>query len=332
MKFIDIPSTEQKEILEYIAENTGLKTAIIEKDWWVTTVLRAIFMLPYSNHLSFKGGTSLSKCWGLIERMSEDIDIAIDREYLGFSGELSKTQISDKLRRASCSFVREQMQYDIANQLEANGISKELFQVSVNVTPVTTTDPEIILVTYKSETEDVPYIKPSVKIEVSGRSMAEPVAPVEIESIIDKVISKAPFKEEKFCVRAVTPQRTFLEKLFLLHEEFAKEKEQIRVDRMTRHLYDIVKIIETPIAKEALIDDKLYQSVIEHRRVFISLKGFDYSTLNRKTLNIVPSSTVIDKWENDYKSMQEDMIYGNSLSFRELIEKVIKLNYTINQM
>ena len=156
MKFIEISSEEQKAILDYVQENTGLKSAIIEKDWWVTAVLRAIFMLPYSEHISFKGGTSLSKCWGLIERMSEDIDIAIDREYLGFSGELSKTQISDKLRRASCSFVREQMQYDIAKQLEANGISNELFEVSVNVTPITTTDPEIIIVTYKSVTEDLP--------------------------------------------------------------------------------------------------------------------------------------------------------------------------------
>lgn len=332
MKFIETSSTEQKEILGYIQENTGLKSAIIEKDWWVTTVLRAIFVLPYSNHISFKGGTSLSKCWGLIERMSEDIDIAIDREYLGFGGELSKTQISDKLRRATCSFVREQMQLDIAKQLEANGISKELFQVSVNVTPITTTDPEIIMVTYKSVTEDLPYIMPSVKIEVSGRSMAEPVAPVPIESIIDRVISQTPFKEEKFSVRAVTPQRTFLEKLFLLHEEFAKKKEEIRVDRMTRHLYDIVKIIETPIAKEALYDDELYQSIIEHRRVFIGLKGFDYSTLNKKTLNIVPSSNVINKWENDYKSMQENMIYGASLPFRELIDKIVKLNHYINQL
>ena len=198
MKFIEISSEEQKAILDYVQENTGLKSAIIEKDWWVTAVLRAIFMLPYSEHISFKGGTSLSKCWGLIERMSEDIDIAIDREYLGFSGELSKTQISDKLRRASCSFVREQMQYDIAKQLEANGISNELFEVSVNVTPITTTDPEIIIVTYKSVTEDLPYIMPSVKIEVSGRSMKEPIAPVQIESIIDKVIPQAPFKEDKF--------------------------------------------------------------------------------------------------------------------------------------
>ena len=73
-------------------------------------MLKAIFSLPYAEHLSFKGGTSLSKCWHLIERFSEDVDIAISREFLGFSGELSRTQVSDKLRRAACSFVRETMQ------------------------------------------------------------------------------------------------------------------------------------------------------------------------------------------------------------------------------
>lgn len=69
-------------------------------------MLRALFELPCAEYLSFKGGTSLSKCWGVIDRFSEDIDVAVSREYLGFGDELSKTQISDKLRRASCTFVR----------------------------------------------------------------------------------------------------------------------------------------------------------------------------------------------------------------------------------
>ncbi|GHV34659.1 hypothetical protein FACS1894178_2610 [Bacteroidia bacterium] len=90
--------------------------------------------------LIVQGGTSLSKCYNLIERFSEDIDIAINREYLGFSGELSKTQINDKLRRAACSFVREKLQFDVAKQLENQGIKPDLFSVKVNITPVTTTE------------------------------------------------------------------------------------------------------------------------------------------------------------------------------------------------
>lgn len=138
---------------------------IIEKDWWVTAILRALFALPYAQHMSFKGGTNLSKCWNLIRRMSEDVDIAIDREYLGFGGKLSKTQISDKLRRAACSFVREKLQFDLAAQLEKEGINRDAFRVSVNITPVTTTDPETIEVEYAPAFDGNPYIRSKVLID-----------------------------------------------------------------------------------------------------------------------------------------------------------------------
>lgn len=121
--------------------------------------------------------------------MSEDADIAIDREFLGFSGILSKTQISDKLRRASCSFVREKLQYDLAEQLVRNGIDRDTFTVSVNITPVTTTDPEIIEVAYRPAFEDTAYIRSKVIVEVSGRSMSEPVTSVRLHSFIDDVFT-----------------------------------------------------------------------------------------------------------------------------------------------
>ena len=170
MKFADLSVKDRQEIIRRVQAENGLHLQIIEKDWWVTAVLRALFALPYAEHISFKGGTNLSKCWHLISRMSEDADIAIVREYFGFNGKLSKTQISDKLRRASCSFVRERLQYDLAEQLVRDGISKDAFTVSVNITPVTTTDPEIIEVAYHPAFDDNVYIRPKVIIEVSGRS------------------------------------------------------------------------------------------------------------------------------------------------------------------
>lgn len=102
MIFTDLTESDRRDIIDYVSGKTGFLRNVVEKDWWVTTVLRAIFSLPYAPATSFKGGTNLSKCWGLIQRMSEDIDIGISREYLGFGGDLSKNQISDKLRRASC--------------------------------------------------------------------------------------------------------------------------------------------------------------------------------------------------------------------------------------
>lgn len=336
MKFIDLSKEDRTDILDRVSSELNIRQReVIEKDWWVTAVLRAMFSLPYAQHLSFKGGTSLSKCWHLIDRFSEDIDIAIDREYLGFSGTLSRTQINDKVRRATCSFVREVMQYDIAEQLYKNGIAKDKFKVNVDVTPVSTTDPETININYESvqtfsiDGKSEMYILPKVKVEVSGRSMNEPVGEVPLDSLVDQVYSKAPFVEQKFNVRAVLPERTFLEKIFLLHEEFAKPKDLIRVERMSRHMYDIGQMLKTPIAEKAIHDEQLYRQVIEHRRVYIGLRGFDYDMLYPNTLNIVPPAYVMSQWKADYENMRLHMIYGESVSFEELVKNLRDLNERI---
>lgn len=338
MKFIDLSKEDRTDVLDRVSTELNIRQReVIEKDWWVTAVLRAMYSLPYAQHLSFKGGTSLSKCWHLVDRFSEDIDITIDREYLGFSGTLSKTQISDRLRRATCSFVRETMQHDIAEQLHKNGIAKNKFQVNVDITHITTTDPETININYDSvltfsiDGGNGLYVLPKIKVEVSGRSMNEPVNEVPLESMIDQVYPKAPFAEPKFNVRAVLPERTFLEKLFLLHEEFAKPKDLIRVERMSRHIYDIGQMLKTPIVEKAIHNEQLYRQVVEHRRKFIGLRGFDYDTLYPDSLNIVPPETIIEQWKADYENMRLHMIYGESVSFEELINNLRDLNDRIKK-
>lgn len=338
MKYIDLSKEDRIDVLDRVSTELNIKQReVIEKDWWVTTVLRALFNLPYAQHLSFKGGTSLSKCWHLINRFSEDIDIAIDREYLGFSGKLSRTQISDKLRRATCSFVRETMQYDLAEQLYKNGITKDKYQVNVDITSISTTDPETININYDSaltfsvESENGLYILPKVKVEVSGRSMSEPVSEVPIESMIDYIYPKAPFAEPKFNVRTVLPERTFLEKIFLLHEEFAKDNALIKIERMSRHMYDIGQMLKTPIAESAIRNKQLYRQVVEHRRTFIGLRGFDYDSLYPNTLNFIPPTSIIEQWKADYENMLIHMIYGETVSFEELVNNLYELNKCIGR-
>jgi hypothetical protein len=203
--FTTLPEQTRINVFTETAARKALPAVAVEKDWWVTAVLRALFSLPYANSLSFKGGTSLSKCWNLIERFSEDIDIAVNREYLGFSGTLSRTQISDRLRRAACSFVRDTLQFDVKNQLENQGINPNQFSVNVTITPITTTDPEIIEVVYQSLFDDNDYIKPIVKIEVSGRSMSEPLQTVELLSIVDEVFTDMSF------VNSVSPKTLYFQ-------------------------------------------------------------------------------------------------------------------------
>ena len=332
MKFIDIPEERQREAINTVALQTGLLPSSIEKDWWVTQVLKALHTLPYAEYIAFKGGTSLSKCWNLIARFSEDVDIALSREFLGFSGELSKTQISDRLRRAACSFVREKMQHDVRKALVDLGIRADAFSVDVVITPVTTTDPEVITITYHSLYEVSPYIKNTVKIEISGRSMMEPIEKKAINAAIDTHFSKAPFAEKPFEVNAVIPERTFLEKVFLLHEEFRKN--EVRVERMSRHIYDLVMMMdsENKIADRAIHNETLYKAVLEHRRKFIGLKGFNYDELYPATLCIVPNDNIARLWQDDYKFMGEHMIFGQVPSFEELISKLSTLNELIRQL
>ena len=101
---------------------------------------------------------------------------------------------------------------------------------------------------------------------------------------------------------------------------------------MSRHPYDLVKMQNTPVAENALKNKGLYNSIVEHRRVFVGLKGFDYDTLATKTIKIVPPDSIIAQWQQDYETMQRTMIYGNSLIFNKLISRIKQLNERINQI
>ena len=332
MIYANLTEEQQLKVLDQANAMIGQDPQTIEKDWWVTQVLRVLFAQPYAEHLSFKGGTSLSKAWNLIERFSEDIDIAISREYLGFSGELSRTQVSDKLRRASCSFVRERMQNDVREGLLALGIGAEKFNVHVDITSVTTTDPEVIFVDYQSALPNSEYIAHTVKVEVSGRSMHDPVQTVALQSQIDSILPLSSIVQPSFAVSVVRPERTFLEKVMLLHEEFAKPTEEVRTNRMSRHLYDLERMMKTDIAERALQDKALYRTIVEHRRKFIGLKGFDYDTLYPQTISLEIPADVLHLWRKDYEQMQESMIYGDSLPFDELMENIRQLNVRIKSL
>lgn len=120
--------------------------------------------------------------------------------------------------------------------------------------------------------------------------------------------------------------RTFLEKAFLLHEEFHSPAHTIRKDRMSRHLYDLEKMMDTEIEQRAIQNHSKYRDIIEHRRHFIGLKGFDYDSLSPKSLNFVPPASVHSAWERDYQAMRKNMIYGKSLDFSQLLDRIKTLN------
>jgi len=320
--WIELAEKEKIEILDKVALTTGLPVESIEKDWWVTMALQALFSCECAEHIVFKGGTSLSKAWNLIERFSEDIDIAIDRKFFGFDGKLTRKQINN-LRRASCSYIKDKLQNELNQKLQENGISG--YSLFVSETDDTTKDPQTIEIKYNT-LFDTDYIQNKVVIEIGSRSLIEPSENVQMRSLIADTFPNADFADNYCNIPTVVPQRTFLEKAFLLHEEFQKPMNKIRVDRMARHIYDLEKIMDTDFAKEALNNADLYNVIVEHRRILTAMKEVDYSTHAPETINFVPPVSVIDMWKKDYEIMQEYMIYGESLPFDKLIERIKELN------
>ena len=304
------------KILNQTTELTGLPAVAIEKDWWVTLVLNAVYSLPFSENIVFKGGTSLSKGWGLIKRFSEDIDLAIDRKFFGYEGDISKTQIK-KLRKKSCEFISTQFFEDLTTVLIE---SKAIDACKLIAQPVIDSDkdPQTIEIHYDSVLDTSDYLPQRILIEVSSRSLMEPTENREIKSIISESFPKQNFASKSIIIPTVLPQRTFLEKVFLIHEEFSQKPEKIRVDRLSRHLYDLEKLMDTEHGSKALKNVELYNTIIAHREKFNTIRGIDYANHIPSQIKIVPPNAIIKDYENDYEAMTNFMIYGNTLTFEKL--------------
>jgi predicted nucleotidyltransferase component of viral defense system len=316
------------EILNQATELTGLPSVAIEKDWWVTLALNASFSLPYSKSIVFKGGTSLSKGWNLIERFSEDIDLAIDRKFFGYDGDISKTQIKN-LRKQSCEFISTIFLNDLTKILTD---WKAIDECKLIAQPVKDSDkdPQVIEIHYNSVVDTSEYLPQRVLIEVSSRSLMEPIEERQINSILSENFPQQSFATVSFAIPTVLPQRTFLEKIFLIHEEFSQEAEKIRFDRLSRHLYDLEKLMDTEHGIEALKNADLYNNIVTHREKFNPLRGLDYANHIPNKINIIPLDGVVKDYEKDYAEMTKFMIYGESLKFDDLMKRLLQLQSRIN--
>lgn len=329
-KWLAIPERTRRNAYIQIAEKTGMNAFAVEKDWWVVQTLRIIFEMDVAQHLVFKGGTSLSKAWNLIQRFSEDVDLAIDREFFGFKGVLSKNQRTN-LRRASSAYVTEKFFDELKNRFA----EKEISVLDFDLIPPKSRDqdPRIIDIYYPHLIEATEYQKPKVQIEIGSRSLREPYTVQTFTSLVDAEYADRDFVQHPISIPSVNPERTFLEKLFLLHEEFHKKQENIRIDRLSRHLYDVYHLAKTEYADKALNDKSLYESIVEHRFHFTKVGDVNYNTLNPKTLDFIPIPEVYEAWKKDYKSMLELMIYEKDPpSFDDLIAELTNLRDKIHAL
>ena len=321
--FLALTEEDRRLLIAQASDRTGLTPQAIEKDWWITIVLRALFQLPMHEHFIFKGGTSLSKGWKLIERFSEDIDIALSPEAFGRSyiPEPSNNYVKN-LKREGCIYTTTVIRDALEQELIAMGIPAGMFTVEAEaISPVKPDkDPQTLFVHFTSFYESDGYILDPVKVEFGVRSLREPFSSVQIISILGQEMKGSFYDEQSFQVMAVEPRKTFMEKMMLLHEKYQAGIQSKSAQRQSRHLYDLYNMSQKGIADEVLSDIALYKTLLKHRSHYVRIKGIEYNSMQLHTLSFIPPDDVLAFFRNDYETMITQMMYGDVVDFDTLMD------------
>ena len=274
----------------------------------------------------------------MIDRFSEDIAIALYRDfYLNELGkDCAKAETNNQVKNLRIA-NRDYILGDFANELKAK--LKESGLDKCNVAPITTkkdgssidhdSDPVIIEVYYPVSVTSDTYVRPVLKVEISCLSMKEPFEMKRISSLVGEAFPEVD-DETVADIPTITPTRTFLEKAFLLNEEY--QRRAPRSERMSRHLYDLERLMDTPFASLALEDMPLYHEIIEHRRRFYHVSGVNYDLNRPATISFCPTGEILDKMRSDYGTMMSTMIYGDKLPFETLIDRLSALQSRFNSI
>jgi hypothetical protein len=337
--FARLPAFERQTYFEQAAARLNLTPPILEKDFWVCWTLNELFNLPHVGaHLTFKGGTSLSKVFKVIERFSEDIDVTISREHLGFSGENDPENApSNKQRRlrlaqlktACASYVTA----TVAPELE-KAFHQSLLDASSFVLKQDPADPDqqTLLFEYPScwGAAAGAYIHPAVKLEFGARS---DTWPNHVGTVTPYVAEQFPasFPTPSCNVQALAVERTFWEKACLLHEENFRPASKPIKPRMSRHYYDLYRLIKAGVGARAAADVALFERVVEHRSIFFAFTWLDYSTLRRGSLQVAPTPERLAEWEADYRKMT-DMFFTAVPDFSEVLSVCRNFQQSLNEL
>ena len=341
-RFVALPDVDRRDVFEAAASRLDTLPSYVEKDFWVCHVLELLYQRLPTGHpkLLFKGGTSLSKAFGLIRRFSEDIDLVVYRDGLGFEGDRDPTlagALSNKKRDALFEELRAECSKYILEDLRGaiTGLIGDRCQVRPDEDDP---DRQTLLIEYPTlyPSREIGYVSPRVKIEAGARSALDPnqvceVAPYIAEDLPDWSLGVGG-------ITVIAPERTYLEKLLILHgwywgcEGDAKGNKRLPEDanRVSRHYYDVAMITPTEAGKSALANVGLLDAVRHHNLVAFrqAWKRFDEAVPG--SLRLIPQPELRAVIANDYEAMQ-GMILGDAPSFDWVMEQLRRAEVEINQ-
>ncbi len=338
--FANKPEIDKQAYYELTADKKSLPKNIIEKDFWVCWTLKQLFNLPdIAEHLIFKGGTSLSKAYRIIERFSEDIDISIDKKYLGFTdGRDPENASSKKKQRALIKELTDKCSFFVQNELRnklTSQFSRDLDYADVDwnieIDP-TDVDKQTLLFYYPTTSQKTinAYIRPAVKIELGARGAGNPFNICNITPFIKEVLPDEHIIST-VQIKTLAAERTFWEKATILHMYANWLENKSLPLRQSRHFFDFYKLAKSNIKKLALQDVSLLKSVADHKKIYFRAGWANYDRAKKGTLNLIPQHIVLRALENDYIQMKE-MFYGEPVSWDNIISEIKKFESEFNKI
>jgi hypothetical protein len=330
--YFELSLTEQAELLQNLAPVIGRRAEILEKDIWLCQVLDILFKLPCRKPMAFKGGTSLSKVYQAIDRFSEDIDVTVD--YLSLAEDVpslasitntQRKKLSDQLKLRLIEHIKQNLVPELESALKE---AMPDYKISLKISD----DAEKLWIYYPSFNQiSNDYLQPSILIEFGGRNST---LPQQLITITPDVAEHVPTIEwPKAQVSVLSPTRTFWEKATLIHVECHRPQLRLGAERLSRHWYDLARLANHEIGRNAINDIALLKDVLEIKETFYRSSYSNYDCCLTGKLCLIPESELLEALRQDYQAMLDaKLFYGKQLAFDDIVERLKLLEVEINRV
>ncbi len=324
-------ATDRRDLFGESASRLGMNPAIVEKDFWVCWILKHLFAEPaLKGQMVFKGGTSLSKVFGLIDRFSEDIDLILDWRLLGYGHEGGNDPYQTIQSKTKRSRYNQEMNAKAAEYIRGTLLGKlNLLFAPVHgiAASIDEADPHTVNVRYPAAFT-ASYIRPEVRLEIGPLASWVPSHARTIQPYAATSFPKA-FAESDCAVVAIDAERTFWEKATILHLE--AHRPGTIPTRYSRHYYDLYKLAESPVKAAALADHALLDSVVEFKERFYYSSWAHYDLARPGSFRLSPPENQRPALERDFRAMR-DMFYREPPEFDDVLQILNMLENEINAL
>ena len=332
MRSVALRTDDDRRVLfRNTADKLGLPDAIVEKDFWVCLTLDYLFNdSPWKDNITFKGGTSLSKAYNLINRFSEDIDLILDWRLLGYTlnepWESRSNTKQDLFNKEANVRAENFIGKTICPKMKTD-LSK-IFQSDANVY-VDSDDRQTIIFAYPNLFENTSTLKVR-RLEIGALAAWTPARRIDISSFAADSYPNV-FDKTSTSVLTVLPERTFWEKATILHHEANRPDHLNMPARYSRHYYDLFRMAASEVKNTAFAKIDLLNKVVDFKKKFYPRRWANYDEAKPGSLRLVPPAFRMTELEEDYQNMRY-MLYGDIPSLDQIMQRLTSLEKEINSL